>query len=109
MLFFVDFFDCEGKINQNLVFSYILEKCKWKFTLLLFFFQDIIPFGNHWLFRWVLGWMSPPKISFLKLTQTDVVKRLYTRTHTIQDLLPPLSALSKAISFFDELYHVRIF
>ena len=30
--------------------------------------QDMIPpwFGNHWLFRYALGWMIPPSIAFLK-------------------------------------------
>lgn len=32
--------------------------------------QDIIPFGNHPLFRYLFGWMMPPRISLLKLTQT---------------------------------------
>ena len=25
--------------------------------------QDIVPFGNHPLFRRTLGWMFPPKVS----------------------------------------------
>ena len=40
--------------------------------------QDIIPFGNHPLFRYLFGWMMPPRISLLKLTQT-VRSELYMR------------------------------
>jgi len=32
--------------------------------------QDIIPFGNNPVFRLFFGWMMPPRISLLKLTQT---------------------------------------
>ena len=47
--------------------------CPWRLTLILTpvctVYQDVIPFGNHPVFRLLLGWMVPPKISLLKLTQ----------------------------------------
>jgi len=67
-----------------------------------FYFQDIVPFGNNWLFRLVLGWLMPPKISFLKLTQSDAVKRLYENNHIIQDMLVPISSLRESINLFDK-------
>lgn len=67
--------------------------------------QDIIPFGNHVrafqsvkqdnanipmtltfqpVFRYLLGWLIPPKVSLLKLTQGETLKRLYEEQHIIQ-------------------------
>lgn len=59
--------------------------------------QDIIPFGNNFLFRWLFGWAIPPKVSFLKLTQTETTKRLYERHFTFQDMLVPLKSLQESI------------
>ena len=46
--------------------------------------QDIIPFGNNPIFRYLLGWLVPPKVSLLKLTQGKTLKRLYETKHMIQ-------------------------
>lgn len=46
--------------------------------------QDIIPFGNNPLFRYIFGWLVPPKVSLLKLTQGKTLKRLYETKHMIQ-------------------------
>ena len=46
--------------------------------------QDIIPFGNNIVFRYLFGWLVPPKVSLLKLTQGKTLKRLYEEHHMIQ-------------------------
>jgi delta24-sterol reductase len=46
--------------------------------------QDIIPFGNNLLFRLLCGWMVPPKISLMKLTETETTRRLYEEHHVVQ-------------------------
>ena len=46
--------------------------------------QDIIPFGNNILFRYLFGWLIPPKVSLLKLTQGKTLKKLYEEHHMIQ-------------------------
>lgn len=67
--------------------------------------------GNHPVFRFLLGWAVPPKVSFLKLTQTQKIKELYEvrapdfplrrlpcpladssaqTQHVIQDMLVPM-------------------
>ena len=65
--------------------------------------QDIIPFGNNVVFRYLFGWLVPPKVNFkviannwivseyfqvslLKLTQGKTLKRLYETKHMIQVL-----------------------
>ncbi|XP_077290094.1 delta(24)-sterol reductase-like isoform X2 [Arctopsyche grandis] len=62
--------------------------------------QDIIPFGNNPLFRLLLGWLMPPKVSLMKITQTEAVRKLYEKCHCIQDMLVPLTRLKSAIDKF---------
>ncbi len=61
--------------------------------------QQIIPFGNHPLFRYLFGWMSPPEISLLKLTETRKIHELYDTFHMDQDFLIPMSTLDGFLSF----------
>ena len=60
----------------------------------------IIPFGNHPLFRSLLGWMMPPKVSFLKLTQGESIRAYYEDRHVCQDILVPIRHLAETIEFF---------
>jgi hypothetical protein len=64
-------------------------------------FQDIIPFGNNPIFRFLFGWAVPPKISLLKLTQGETTKKLYEKYQIIQDMLVPLDKLPEAMEVFD--------
>jgi hypothetical protein len=64
------------------------------------FAQDIIPFGNHPVFRYLFGWMVPPKISLLKLTQGQTIKDMYEKHQIIQDMLVPIETLSAALQCF---------
>lgn len=62
--------------------------------------QDIIPFGNNIVFRVLCGWMVPPKVSLLKLTETETTKRLYEEHHVVQDMLVPITTLKESIDVF---------
>ena len=62
--------------------------------------QDIIPFGNHPIFRYLFGWLVPPKVSLLKLTQGKTLKRLYETKHMIQVLLKKPLQQNFYFSFF---------
>ncbi|KAG5885059.1 hypothetical protein JTB14_018289 [Gonioctena quinquepunctata] len=64
--------------------------------------KDIIPFGNNPIFRFLLGWLIPPKISLLKLTQTEAVKKLYENNHIIQDMLVPIETLQESVRIFQK-------
>ncbi|KAK7790540.1 hypothetical protein R5R35_000940 [Gryllus longicercus] len=68
--------------------------------------QDIIPFGNNPIFRFLLGWMMPPKVSLLKLTQTKAIKKLYENNHIIQDMLVPISSMAESIQMFHDAVQV---
>ncbi|KAI6179109.1 FAD-binding PCMH-type domain-containing protein [Aphelenchoides besseyi] len=64
--------------------------------------QDLIPFGNNPIYRYLLGWALPPKVSLLKLTTPKPIRNLYDRHHVIQDLLIPLTHLNDAVKLIDE-------
>lgn len=59
--------------------------------------KDIIPFGNNPIFRYLLGWCMPPKISFLKRVQGPGVTKFYDKYHFIQDYLVPISSLKATL------------
>ena len=69
-------------------------------------FQDIIPFGNNPIFRYLFGWMVPPKISLLKLTQGETLRKLYEQHHVVQDMLVPMKCLPQALHTFHNDIHV---
>jgi len=64
--------------------------------------EEIIAFGNHPLFRWLLGWALPPRIELLKYTETETTRRLRERHHVVQDMLMPIRYLANAIQYFDD-------
>jgi delta24-sterol reductase len=55
---------------------------------------DMIPQGNHPLFRALLGWMMPPKIAFLKFSTTPMVRKMTFTLQVFQDIVLPMSAMS---------------
>jgi delta24-sterol reductase len=68
--------------------------------------EEIIPFGNKPWFRYLLGWTMPPKISLLKLTQTETLRQLYEKHHVAQDMLVPIRDLGDSLSVFDKEFFV---
>ncbi|CAM6099707.1 unnamed protein product [Calypogeia fissa] len=62
----------------------------------------IVPMGNHPLFRLFLGWLMPPKVSILKLTQNDAIRRYYIQRHACQDLLVPQHKVAESLEFCHE-------
>jgi len=72
----------------------------------------MIPVGNHPLYRWLLGWLMPPKVSFLKLTQSELTRELTERTHVAQDFLVPINKMDYIMEVchkeFQEIYPLWI-
>ncbi|CAB3400499.1 unnamed protein product [Caenorhabditis bovis] len=62
--------------------------------------KEIVPFGNNIIFRFLMGWMCPPKISLLKVTTTSTLRKLYDRQHVLQDMLVPLKELTNTVEVF---------
>ncbi|KAJ8419693.1 hypothetical protein Cgig2_032156 [Carnegiea gigantea] len=59
----------------------------------------ILPFGDQWWFRFLLGWMMPPKVSLLKATQGEAIRNYYHENHVIQDMLVPLYRVGDALEW----------
>nr|GEU43012.1 delta(24)-sterol reductase [Tanacetum cinerariifolium] len=59
----------------------------------------ILPFSDQWWFRFLLGWMMPPKIPILKATQFESIQNYYHDMHVLQDLLVPLHKVSDALEW----------
>lgn len=66
----------------------------------------ILPMGNHWLFRYLLGWLMPPSIAFLKGTQPKHIREHYQDMHIAQDYLVPISEMKAGIEVSHELYDI---
>lgn len=64
----------------------------------------LIPIGNNPIFRWLLGWLMPPKVSFLKVSQTEMTRQLTERTHVAQDFLVPTRNMSEFLALCDKEY-----
>lgn len=67
---------------------------------------DIIPFGNTLLFRWLLGWALPPRISLLKYFETETIGRLREKYNVVQDMLMPVKKLKESLEYFDANYNL---
>ncbi|KAJ6690014.1 hypothetical protein OIU85_006314 [Salix viminalis] len=59
----------------------------------------ILPFADQWWFRFLLGWMMPPKVSLLKATQGEAIRNYYHEMHVIQDMLVPLYKVGDALEW----------
>jgi delta24-sterol reductase len=68
--------------------------------------QDIVTFGNQAWFRYLFGWMMPPNISIMKRLQTEELRKLYELHHVVQDMLIPMSTLSKGMSVMDQHFDI---
>mmetsp|Transcript_10172 Transcript_10172/g.11270 ORF Transcript_10172/g.11270 Transcript_10172/m.11270 type:complete len:556 (-) Transcript_10172:1666-3333(-) len=97
------------KSNEHTVEYIPLRDYYHRHTQSLFWEMELmIPIGNHILFRYLLGWLMPPKVSFLKVSQTEMTRQLVEKTHVAQDFLVPTRKMSEFIDSchenFDQLY-----
>lgn len=68
----------------------------------------ILPFADQLWFRFLLGWMMPPKIPLLKATQFESIRNYYHDMHVIQDLLVPLPKVSDALEWVHREMEVQL-
>jgi Delta24-sterol reductase len=68
--------------------------------------SNIISFGNHPVFRFLLGWALPPRIALMKYFQTETTKELRNKYHAVQDMLVPVKKLKLSLEYFDEKFKV---
>lgn len=53
--------------------------------------------------------MVPPKISLLKLTQGEAIRKLYEQHHVVQDMMIPIKSLEKCIETYHNDIKVRAY
>lgn len=73
---------------------------------LFWMMEEVIPFGNHPVFRWLLGWAVPPKIPLLKYTETETTRELREKHQVLQDMLMPMAKLKESIDYFADHYQL---
>nr|CAB3237582.1 delta(24)-sterol reductase-like [Phallusia mammillata] len=66
--------------------------------------EAMIPFGNHPMFRYLFGWLNPPKPAFLKFTTTPGVRAMTFTKQVFQDIVLPMTVLEKSINLAEELF-----
>jgi delta24-sterol reductase len=65
--------------------------------------RELLPFGNHPIYRYLLGWLGAPKVSLLKKTMTEEVRQKLVYKHVVQDMMFPLRDLEDAVSLVDRV------
>ncbi len=68
--------------------------------------QHMISFGNHPVFRWLFGWLMPPRIAFIKFSTTPAVREMTFTKQVFQDIVLPMSAMSRAIDASHRLFEM---
>ncbi len=70
--------------------------------------RDQLPerIGNNVVFRYLLGWLNPPKVTFLKLPATPEIRREMMVKRVYQDIVLPLHTLERAIALAGDLFEI---
>lgn len=66
----------------------------------------LVPMGNHPLFRMLLGWMMPPRVSFLKLTMFGPMWEYYHSRFVAQDILVPLHKTAACMELMHDEFDI---
>lgn len=59
------------------------------------------PFANTMWFRWLFGWLTPPKIALTKRLQPNITLEWYASNHVVQDYLIPIEKLHGCLDMCD--------
>jgi len=70
--------------------------------------RDQLPekYGNNIFFRYLLGWLNPPKVTFLKMPATPEIKKEMMIQRVYQDIVLPLHTLEQAIELAGDLFEI---
>lgn len=67
----------------------------------------LVPMGNHVVFRWLLGWLMPPRVSFLKLTTVGKsMHDYYINRFVAQDILVPLRKTAECMELMHDEFDI---
>jgi len=68
--------------------------------------EDMLPFGNNPIFRYLFGWLLPPKPAFLKFTTTPGYRVMTFAKTVFQDIVLPMTELEDSIIQSEKLFDV---
>ncbi|XP_047738104.1 delta(24)-sterol reductase [Hyalella azteca] len=68
--------------------------------------HKVIPFCNNPFFRYLFGFLLPPKIAFLKFTTTPGVRAMTFTKQVFQDIVLPMNQLEDQINKSEELFDI---
>merc|ERR1711865_998086 len=78
-----------------------------RFTRSIFWeVEDMIPFSNHPIYRFLWGWLGAPEVSYLKLFQGPVIRKASIYAHAVQESIMPIDYLAEGVEKFDEWFCV---
>ena len=66
----------------------------------------LIPYGNSAWFRWLLGWLLPPQMSFLKSSHTAETREASIRKQVYQDVCFPAAELDAGLALSERLFGI---
>jgi Delta24-sterol reductase len=92
----------EGRARAGESSEYVpLRDYYHRYTRSLYWHGELlVPFGNHPLFRHALGWLMPPKVSVMRLVQTERVRKFRDARNVVQDVLIPIRLLRECMEMF---------
>jgi len=68
--------------------------------------EDMVPFGNHPVYRWLFGWLGAPKIAFLKLSMTKQIRQETILKHVVQDIIIPIEEIKASVEKFEKWFNI---
>jgi delta24-sterol reductase len=68
--------------------------------------ETIMPFGNSVWFRYILGWLLPPKMTLLKSIMNAEAREQSVRKQVFQDVAFPADRLGEAIGVCEDLFDI---
>lgn len=68
--------------------------------------REVIPISVHWWYRYMFGWMGPPKIAFLKMSSAPAIREASVFKHVVQDIVIPLRHLKDTINLYHDAFEV---
>lgn len=66
----------------------------------------LVPMGNHVVFRYLFGWLMPPRVSFLKLTTFGKMHDYYKSRFIAQDILVPLRKTAPCMELMHDEFDI---
>ncbi|KAF2360659.1 FAD linked oxidase N-terminal, partial [Trinorchestia longiramus] len=99
----VESFLCKGREYEYIPLQeYLLRHNRGIFWVL----ETMIPFCNNPIFRYLFGFLLPPKIAFLKFTTTPGIRAMTFTKQVFQDIVLPMNQLEDQINKSEELFDI---